>query len=84
MVTSVKGITDTERLAAEIRAEMGRQRKRVREFAQVIGRTEPTARNRLSGRFPFTVDELAATARWLGKSLTDLATAAGLDEGEAA
>lgn len=57
-----------EALAAEVRAEMGRQRKTSTDLAAVLGVTKATARTRLSGSQPLDVLELAQIADWLGVS----------------
>lgn len=59
-------------IAREIRAEMARQRKTAAELACVIGRSEGTASNRLSGTYPFNVDEFMQVRKWLGVPTTDL------------
>ncbi|MDI9889928.1 helix-turn-helix domain-containing protein [Microbacterium sp. IEGM 1404] len=63
----VQAATETaERLAAEVRAEMARQRRTAKEMAEVVGITAHTAGRRLSGAVPFNVVELGEVARWLG------------------
>ncbi|MGV9742809.1 helix-turn-helix domain-containing protein [Nocardia farcinica] len=64
--------TYSQRVAAEIRAEMARKGKTIAALAEVIGRTEPTARSRYHGRSPFNFDELMAVCRWLGVTLAQL------------
>ncbi|WP_280442255.1 helix-turn-helix domain-containing protein [Nocardia brasiliensis] len=59
-------------LVGEIRAEMARQRKTTTALAAVIGRSQSTASNRLSGTQPFTFDELIQVCEWLGVSVTEL------------
>lgn len=53
-------------VAAEVRAEMGRQRKTVAELAQVLDMARETAGLRLNGNRPFDVLELPRIAAWLG------------------
>lgn len=62
----------SQRVAAEIRAELARQKRTAREMAVVLGISEHTAGRRLSGDAPFNMIELAAACRWLGISLSDL------------
>ncbi|MDQ1215707.1 helix-turn-helix domain-containing protein [Microbacterium arborescens] len=61
-----------ERLAAEVRAEMARQRRTAGQLAQVLSLTQATVGRRLNGLVPFNITELAATAEWLGLSATEL------------
>lgn len=55
-----------QRLAAEVRAEMARQKRTASELAGVIGVTAHTAGRRLNGSTPFNVIELGQLAQWLG------------------
>lgn len=55
----------SEAVAAEVRAEMGRQRKTQAELASVLGITTATAARRLSGAVPFDVVELMQLSEWL-------------------
>lgn len=52
--------------AAEVRAEMGRQRKSITDLAEVLDVTRPTAESRFKGERPFDLIELARVAVWLG------------------
>lgn len=60
-------------VAAEVRAEMGRQDKDHVELAGVLGVTAATARTRVRGTQPFDVIELAVVANWLGVDPESLA-----------
>lgn len=62
-----------EAVAAEVRAEMGRQNKSRADLAQVLGITSQTAATRLSGAQPFDMVELAQVAEWLGVAPEKLA-----------
>jgi len=54
-----------EAVAAEVRAEMGRQNKSRADLAAALGMTVQTAATRLSGVQPFDMIELATVAEWL-------------------
>lgn len=67
----------TDRVAANIRAEMARRRVFQWDLAQVIGFTNKNSgqvamSRRLSGAVQFRADELAAIAEFLGVSVADL------------
>ncbi|MBQ9916892.1 MAG: hypothetical protein IJO71_06795 [Microbacterium sp.] len=66
------GVNAAQRLAAEVRAEMARQKRTAGEMAKVIGTTPHTAGRRLSGAVPFNIAELDAVAKWLGVDLASL------------
>lgn len=59
-------------VAAEIRAEMARQRMSLAELAGRIGLSESTLRRRLDGRTPFGLDEFARTAAALNVPVEQL------------
>lgn len=59
-------------VASIVRAELARRRISGREIAGVLKWSERTARRRLGGSTPFTVDELAAVARHLEVPISDL------------
>lgn len=59
-------------VAAEVRAEMGRQRKTQADLAKALGFTAATAARRLDGGTPFDVIELAVVANWLGIEIHQL------------
>ncbi|MBN9210525.1 MAG: hypothetical protein BGO45_04700 [Microbacterium sp. 71-36] len=62
----------SQRVAAELRAELARQKRSGRELSVVLGISEHTMGRRLNGETPFNMVELAAACLWLGISLTDL------------
>lgn len=53
-------------VAAEVRAEMGRQRKTGVELATVLGISQQSASRRLRGETGLDLDEVAVVAEWLG------------------
>ena len=59
-------------VAAEVRAEMARQRRTQGELAAALRITAPTAARRLDGSVPFDVRELMTVAVWLGVPVTQL------------
>jgi len=61
-----------DRIAAEVRAEMARQKRTGGELAEVLGITAHTAGRRLNGSIPFNVVEFDTTARWLGVDSAEL------------
>lgn len=61
-----------EGVAAEIRAEMARQRKSPTDLAAVLGLTPRTARDRLENKTTFSITEFGRVAAWLGKDPMDL------------
>lgn len=74
--TTIAAMTPTEyaeAVAAEVRAEMGRQRKAQADLARALDITIPTAARRLRGEVPFDVIELAVVADWLGVDVQRLA-----------
>lgn len=60
------------RLAEEIRAELSRQQKSRTDLAAAMGVSQNTLTSRLTGRYPFLVDEVAACAAFLGMSTSEL------------
>lgn len=54
-----------QHIAAEIRAEVARQRKRQHEMASVLGLTQQGLSLKLNGFRPFTAEELAQLAIFL-------------------
>lgn len=73
----------SHRLAAEVRAELARQKRTAGELAEVLGITAHTAGRRLSGAVPFNVVELNTAARWLGMDPTVLMQRAERDTAQA-
>jgi transcriptional regulator with XRE-family HTH domain len=58
-----------ESIAAEVRAELARQRRSQRDVAEAIGMEQPNLQLRLAGKRPFRAEELAALAEHLGVSV---------------
>jgi transcriptional regulator with XRE-family HTH domain len=54
-----------ERVAAEVRAQMARQRKTQGDLAEALGISEHTAGRRMRALVPFDVVELERIALWL-------------------
>lgn len=53
-------------IAAEVRAEVARQSKSLRELGPVLGLTHESFNQRLGGKVPFRADELVLLADALG------------------
>lgn len=53
----------THRVAAEVRAEMARQRVNQREVAKILGVSQPQVSQRLRGEIAFDTEELEKLAR---------------------
>lgn len=60
------------RLAEEIRVELARQQKTYTQLAAAMGVSKNTVTSRLTGRYPFLVDEVAACAAFLGLTTSEL------------
>ena len=59
-------------MAAEIRAEMARQRLTGVELARLLQCSQQSASRRLTGEVGIDLDELAVIADWLGADLPSL------------
>ena len=57
-------------VAANVRAEMARQRRRQSDLADHLGMARQNVSRRLLGRRPFDTDELAKVAEFLGVPIT--------------
>lgn len=68
----MKDTRRSERLAGEIRAELGRQRKTVRDLAKHLHMSEVTLWRRMTGVSEFRLDELASVADFFGLSVPEL------------
>jgi transcriptional regulator with XRE-family HTH domain len=55
----------TASVAAEVRAELARQRRPQRDLAEAIGLSQQAASRRLCGEVPFDIAELAKVAELL-------------------
>lgn len=60
----------TERVAAEVRAEMGRQRVSQRKVGEILGLPQPQVSRRLSGLIAFNTAELGRLADAWGVPLS--------------
>ncbi|WP_159576117.1 hypothetical protein [Microbacterium sp. 8M] len=69
-----------ESLAAAVRAEMARARKKHTELVPVLGWTDPTVRGRLKGHYEFKPGELEKIAAFLGIGVRNLLESAALGE----
>jgi plasmid maintenance system antidote protein VapI len=58
-------ITATERMAAEIRAEMARQQRKQGDLAHALGISKAGMSQRLNGHQELTVNEVVRIAAWL-------------------
>lgn len=63
--------TYAEGIAAEVRAEIARQRKTVQGLAVVLGSSQSTASRRYLGEVPFDMCEMFDVADWLGVTVTE-------------
>lgn len=61
-----------ETVAGEVRARMARKRVRQVDLAEVLGMSQPSLSQRLTGRYPFTVDELDRLAQFFDVEPADL------------
>lgn len=59
-------VTDRERIAAEVRAELARQGKTQRQAAELVGMTQQALQLRLAGTRSFRAEEIALLAEKLG------------------
>lgn len=59
--------------AANVRAELGRQRRTRRDLAAALDVDEHRVSKRVRGLVPFSPDELIAAAAFLGVTVEDLA-----------
>lgn len=56
----------SQRVAANVRAEMARRQKLQRDLVEVLGVSKQQVSERLSGTTPFRLDELEPVAEMLG------------------
>jgi transcriptional regulator with XRE-family HTH domain len=63
-------------VAANVRAEMARQRKRQADLGEVLGLTQGAVSKRMSGTVALDVDELGKIATFLGVDVAILIGAA--------
>lgn len=64
--------TLNERVAAEVRAELGRQQLSANALAHRLGWTQPYMQRRISGTTPLDLNDLEVIARELGVAVIDL------------
>lgn len=69
MVTRMEIQANAEGVAAEVRAELARQKISGRELARRIDRNQVWVARRLNGEVPITADELREFAFILGKPI---------------
>lgn len=65
-------------IASAVRAELGRQGKKLTDLTVPLGLSRPTISGRLNGHTPFTADELDKIASFLGLTAYDLIDSAAL------
>lgn len=65
-------------IASAVRAELGRQSKKLTDLTEPLGLSRPTISGRLNGHTPFTADELSKVAEFLGITAYDLIDSAAL------
>lgn len=68
MTETPPGMTQslTQRVAAEVRAEVARQNVTQLELARILEIAQPSVSRRLNGKFPFDTDELDKLAAAFG------------------
>lgn len=66
-----------ERVAAEVRAEMARQRRTQTELAEHLDMSQQAVSRRMTGELAWDVDEITDIADWLGVPLAALMAEAG-------
>lgn len=59
-------VTDRQRIAAEVRAEIARQSKTQREVAELVGMAQQALQLRLAGSRSFRAEEISKLAEVLG------------------
>ncbi len=64
-------MTYSERVATEVRAEMGRQRKSGSWLARALNQSQSAVQRRLQGEHPFDLDELSAVAAALDVPISE-------------
>lgn len=62
-------------IAAEVRAEISRQRKPQRELAEILGISQQQVSDRVLGVVEWRISELVQVARWLDVPLTNFVPA---------
>lgn len=72
MLSVMEQITSREQIAANVRAEMARRRVHQGDIARVIGKSRPSASDRVRGATHFRIDELQKIAAFLEVPLEQL------------
>jgi transcriptional regulator with XRE-family HTH domain len=67
----------SETVAAEIRVQLARHRKRGADLADELGISAAAVSSKLNDKTPFTLNEVQQIATWLGLSLDQLLGEAG-------
>lgn len=62
----------SQRVAANVRAELGRHRRSQADLGQALGLTQSAVSRRLAGKIVFDIAELHTIAAWLGVPLSVL------------
>lgn len=86
MQTSVLDMQNPDyvaKVAAEVRAGLGRKRFTMTQFAERLNVSQPTASRCLAGERPLNMDELFTLATWLDTPVTDLLAPALAEQAEA-
>lgn len=65
-------VTYSDSVAAELRAEIARQRRTQGDLAQALGWTQQYLSRRLTGATPLSLDDVEKLARILGIPLAEL------------
>lgn len=68
--TNQTSLSDSAR--REVRAWLGRRNLQQKDLAEALGLTQSSVSLRLSGKMPFTLDDLASIASWLDITLGEL------------
>lgn len=74
----------TASVAAEVRAELARQRRPQRDLAEAIGLSQQAASRRLCGEVPFDIAELAKVAELLRVPIEQFLPERRTEQGSAA
>lgn len=69
----------TERVAAEVRAELARRKLSRRDLESILGLSQPSVARRVNGDTPFNLAELEQICEWLSINPGDLVVAKQLE-----
>lgn len=81
--TTIRQEAARHAIAGEVRAEMARQRKSLRDIAAVLGISHEAVRQRTTGEVPFRADELVLLGESLGIPAEQFLSAAAAPAGAA-